>query len=170
MHLCVWGVFYFNESTQSVSLLIPVQSGKHLGSTIDCTTSSPAQRGAWVTSAPIPCVTIHMMRLMETRAGWGARVSWWVSEPPIVSMCISSAYSAPSSPLEHSSSPFHTSTSGRIVWLGTTGNYGDTGVDLARPSFLIGYPPLPGRQHVIEGVPADACSVMGKEDRRIFMR
>lgn len=28
-----------------------------------------------------------------------------------------------------------------------------------RSSFLIGYPPLPGGQHVVERVPADACSV-----------
>lgn len=30
-------------------------------------------------------------------------------------------------------------------------------------SFLVGYPPLPGGQHVVERIPADACSV---EDRK----
>ena len=45
--MCVLrGVFYFNESTQSVSLLISVQSGKHLGSTIDCTTSESSPKGS----------------------------------------------------------------------------------------------------------------------------
>lgn len=32
-------------------------------------------------------------------------------------------------------------------------------VERGPSSFLIGYPPLPGGQHVIERVPADACSV-----------
>lgn len=30
-------------------------------------------------------------------------------------------------------------------------------------SFLVGYPPLPGGQHVVERIPDDACSV---EDRK----
>lgn len=42
------------------------------------------------------------------------------------------------------------------------GNSGAAG--RGRSSFLIGYPPLPGGQHVVERVPADACSVKGGQE------
>ena len=34
-------------------------------------------------------------------------------------------------------------------------------------SFLIGYSPLPGGQHVIERIPADACSAEGDRKEKI---
>lgn len=55
-------------------------------------------------------------------------------------------------PLQHTHKHIHTHTRTLLV----------TG----RSSFLIGYPPLPGGQHVVERVPADACSVeRGQEGR-----
>lgn len=50
-------------------------------------------------------------------------------------------------------------------------NSGDAdAVERGRSSFLICYPPLPGGQHVVERIPADARSVeRGQEEARLLL-